>query len=643
MESFDILNLIKPAFRALPREAAGSHSKVFFLDPEQLGEQIAQASAPRDRERARELGRATGERFLVKIGNIHDYVVKFTSEGESYIPRQFLCEAFGPGGYNLAPTPAKVMTDVREAARQIPYMGFGPRQEQLAPDILGDIGRCVDGRRPANSIDGTYLVQETDLGTTRLTIREILKDDPFFKSPIDSFDDLRRFQEYLRAQPIDAASEKDLGDFFNSPMTVGVRDVVRFMGGSRHPTLGWDKARKVIEGAFERFGYESFLPPEFNYYTSSLEYPPEYIEEVRKSNEVATRLFVHMLRDGLPADMFVGMTDDDIEAIAAAILTIHFDYPEFEVDPHTGVISTATARLIGRLAGWTLAHLVELRVPDRRNPITGNTIRKAAVLADFVNRLDRFEREAFMVATNKLLWKIAVLGGVPDQDMTPHQFIRINRTFFSFQELAQYPMKRRGTLETAVTLEDINGPAGERILQAHPELAPKLLVFFVLAHRYHAETGYIPDLRPDDVGGDLLVRGVYGYSTRNVMVSLGTDKHGRPDSVVRFIDNRDQFKQYRRWEDKDRPLGFVKYGMRLLSPVAKPGLERAIGIYTEKTAGLGPEGERNTAAVISERFREVLRRGVDVATSNARVFLEDAIDDSSKGVEKLIRRVTDKQ
>ena len=640
MDSFDILNMIKPAFRALPKEAAGSHSKVFFIDPEHLGGIIADAAAPRGRNHARELGKTVGGRFLVKIGNIHDYVVKFSSDGESYIPRQYLCEAFGPGGYNLAPTPDKVRIDVQEAARQIPYIGFGPQDEQLAPDILGDISRCISGEGRRNSADGTFLVQETALGTRRFSLLEILDEDPFFKSRIRSFAGLRRFQQYLRAHPIDSSSEKELGDFFNAPMTVGVRDVLRFLEGSRHPTLGWDRARKVIVDAFETHGNETFLPPEFNYYTSSLEYPPEYITEVARSNSVATELFARMMKEAMPPDMFAGMDDNDVAELAGAVLAVHFDYPEFEIDPHTGVISTATARLAGRLAAWTLVHLSGVTVPDRRNAITSNTACKVGRLSDFIEHLDPWQRDSFMTSANKLLWKVAILGGVPDGAMKTHPYTRINRTFFSFQELAQYPMRRAGTLEETVTLEDIHGEKGRRILREHPELAPKLLVFFVLAHRYHAETGYIPDLRPDDVGGDLFLRGIYGYSTRNVMVALGKDRDGRPASAVRFIDNRDQFKQYRRWEDKDRPLGFVKYGMRLLSPVAKPGLQRAIGMYAEKAAGVDRPDTPATAEEISGRLREVLLRGVEVATNSSRVFLEDAIDDSSKGIEKAIRRFT---
>ena len=246
-----------------------------------------------------------------------------------------------------------------------------------------------------------------------------------------------------------------------------------------------------------------------------------------------------------------------------------------------------------------------------------------------------------MTGVNRLLWKVVMLGGIQGPDDKIFPYTRINRTFFNFQELAQYPLKRTGGLESTITLEDLNGPGGRAILNAHPELAPKLLVFFVLTHRYHAETGYIPDLRPYDVGGDLFIKGVYGYSTRNVMIALGHDDAGRPASAVRFIDNRDQFKQYRRWEDRDRPLGFVEYGMRLLSPVAKPGLERAIGMYVERTAGIENRDGISTAAEVSGRIRETLRKGVDMSTNGVRVFLEDAIDDTSKGIERILSRFTD--
>jgi len=641
METFDILDMMKPAFRGLARGASGSHSKVFFIDPEHLGGIVADASPGKDRERGRELGAAIGNRFLVKIGNIHDYVVKFSAERESYIPRQYLCEAFGPGGYNLSPTPEKVRVDVQEAARQIPFMGYGPIAEQLAPDILGDIARHLNGHPRIDSADGTFFDMQSAQVSTRYSLLQILNEDPFFKTRIDSFDDLVRFQHNLRANPVDAACEKDLGDFFNAPMTVGIRDTIRFLDGSRHPTLGWDKARKVIEGAFLTHGHETYLPPEFNYYNASLEYPAEYLREVETANSVASGYFARAMLEALGPGAFIGLTDEQIGDIAAAVLAVHFDYPEYEIDPHTGVISTATARLAGRLALWTAVHLTGIPIPDRRNPVTELTVRKVSSLVDFVEGLDRFEREAFMTGVNRLLWKVAMLGGIQGPDDKIFPYTRINRTFFNFQELAQYPLKRTGGLESTITLEDLNGPGGRAILNAHPELAPKLLVFFVLTHRYHAETGYIPDLRPDDVGGDLFIKGVYGYSTRNVMIALGHDDAGRPASAVRFIDNRDQFKQYRRWEDRDRPLGFVKYGMRLLSPVAKPGLERAIGMYVERTAGIENRDGISTAAEVSGRIRETLRKGVDMSTNGVRVFLEDAIDDTSKGIERILSRFTD--
>ena len=637
LDSFSIVSLMKPAFIPLPREAGGSHSKIYFIDEQKLGAILAEAAVPGAREKARELGIRIGSRFIVKVGNIHDYIVKLKDGRESVIRRQHPSEAFGPGGYNLAPTVGKVLTDVREAARQIPFMSFGSRRQQLAPDVLGDIARCISGRPEGDSADGTFLVQDTPDGIRKMSIRQLLTEDPFFRSRIGSFEELRRYQEFLRVNPIDSATETILGDFFNSPITVGFRDTLRFLEGSRHPSLGWDRARAVILESFEKYGRETFLPPEFNYYTSSMEYSPECVLDMNRENSRAAASFAELLKERAPADTFAGMGEKEIEAVASAILEIHFDYPEFEVDPVSGVFSTATARLVARSAFWATIQAADVVLPDRRNAITDEIARRSSALAFFLDRMDEVEREDFLSLVNRILWEVAIHGGVPDNQGRIWPWKRVNRTFFSFQELAQYQMKSRGTLEETVTLEDLYRPSGRKILQAHPELPGKLLVFFVLAYRYYTETGHIPDLRPDDAGIDLFVRGTYGYSTRNVLVALGRDRDGRPDSDVRFIDNRDQFKQYRRWEDRDRPLGFVKYGLRMLSPVARPGLERAIGMYAEAAAG-GPSRKTGLVDDAPQRMREVLRRGVEAVATNSRVLFEDAIDDTAKGLKKMAAR-----
>lgn len=645
MNSFEILNIMKPALRPLPKESGGSHSKIFFIDADHLGEILAGQAGPKNADKARELGRQIGERFLLKIGNIHDYVIKLKNGNESVIRRALPSEAFGPGGYNIAPTLEKVHTDVREAVRQIPFIGYGDRRGQLAPDILGDIARCLVGEKPGNSADGTFLVEDTLDGIKRISIREILKSDPFFKATVNSIIEMQRFQEYLRFSPIDASTEQRLSDFFNAPITVGIRDIIRYLEGSRHPSLGWESARKVIDKSFTDYGHESFICPEFNYYTDSLEYSPEHLDELKAGNITASKHFARILaervfvelRHGGPSD---DMSDSQVEALADAILCIHYDYPVFEIDPQTAVISTATARLIFRSSVCTAAHLLDIKTPDRRNPLSESSAKRASVVSEFVKNLPRDEHELFFFKVNSLLWEFAARGGVPDENLTPHPYRRINKTFYCFQELAPYPLKMRGTLEKTVTLEDIYGPEGKSILAAHPELAPKLLVFFIMTYRYYTETGHIPDLRPDDAGIDLFIKGIYGYSTRNVLVALGRDSNGNPDSDVRFVDSRDQFKQYRRWEDRDKPLGIVKYGMRLLSPLARPGLERAIGIYTSEAAGKTNKPVPRMAEDISIKLREVLRRSVDAATNGSRVFLEDALDDTSKEVEKVIKRMS---
>ena len=101
-------------------------------------------------------------RFLVKVGNIHDYVVKLKDDKASTIRRYLVSEAFGPAGYNLAPTLDKLEVDGREAVREIPYLAYGDIEDQFAPDILGNAAKVISGHRPTSKIDGTFSIREAN-------------------------------------------------------------------------------------------------------------------------------------------------------------------------------------------------------------------------------------------------------------------------------------------------------------------------------------------------------------------------------------------------------------------------------------------------------------------------------------------------
>lgn len=645
MNDFDLLSGLKKAMHPLSADGSGgSHTVVYSVDPEEaalaLGE-MAQDNGGAVRE-AQELGRNLGRRFLIKVGNIDQYVVKLKNGRQSVISRQIPSEAFGPSGYNLAPTIDKVHTDAREAVREIPYFGFGGPDDLFAPDVLGQAVKVVGGRDVQNGPApiGTFLVEDQPDGRIHRDSMDILASDPYFSRKLSDIESLIRFQTYLREHPLDTAMEERLRQFFDAPITVGVRDTLRFLEGSRHPSMGWAVARDIIDRCFADHGRENFLPPEINYYTHSLALDEKTLREWGETNDRVARAFARWMVKTLPFAWTASVDDEDLFAVARGLLSAHFNYPVFEVEPNTGILSAATLRLALRVAMGAVVHVSGISIPERRNPITGKLVEQVRPVASFLEKLNGGQRSGFFNIVNALLWEVAVRGGIPGEDGRPLPYRSIRKTFYSFQERAQRALGNRGVVEEVLTLEELFSPSGQRVLQKHPELARKLTVFFVLSYRYFLDTGHAPDLRPDDVGMDLFVRGIWGYKTQNVLVVTGRSADGRPIEAVRFVDNKDQFKQYRSWEDRERPLGLVKYGIRLIHPVVEPGLVRSIGIYVDKVAsseGIKKE-HGDTATVLARSAREVLLKGVDSTITSMQAVLHDAIDDTADAVEISIKK-----
>lgn len=642
LTDFEILSAVRDTLHPLsPGSSGGSHTEVKAFDAKGLsgvlGDMAASRGAPVAPAQA--LGRQIARRFLVKVGNVTRYVIKLKGGRESVIRRPLTSEAFGPTGYNLAPTLDKVRVDAQEAVREIPYLGYGAPEDQFAPDVLQGIRNAVTGRDEPAGPDGTFLVVEGQDGRQRRDAYRILKDDPYFTHDVGDFAALARFQSFVREHPMDVGTTERLRTFFDASMTVGARDILRWAEGSRHPDLGWPAAEGVLKSCFASHGRENFLPPEINYYTRSFELDAAETRRLDAANRDTSEAFARWMVERLPFAWTAAVPDSELNAVAAGILELHFDYPLFEVEPYSGLVSTAAMRLALRLAVGATLHLSGVIVPERRNPLTPVLAERSRTVAGFLDRLTEEQRSEACNEVNSMLWEVALRGGVPATEGRVLPYRRLDRTFYSFQEKAQFALEGRARVEEMLTLEEMASARGEELLARHPELRRQLVVFFVLAYRYFLDTGHVPDLRPDDAGMDLFVRGIWGFKTRNVLVVTGSAPDGRPVSAVRFVDNKDQFKQYRRWEDRQRPLGLVKYGLRMVAPLVQPAMERSIGIFVAREAaaeGVKGNGVPDVPEALAKATREVLRSGVDAALSHTQAFLHDLIDDTADGVEKAL-------
>jgi hypothetical protein len=637
----DLIRLLRCAFKPLS-QVRGSHTTPYRIDEdiavEAVKEYASSIGAPQ--ERVESATRRLAQRFIVKEGNIREYVVKLKGGKESIIPRHYMSETFGPVGYNLAPHVEKVVRDCAEACRPIPYLGYGSKEQQFAPDCLVEILRALQGKDAPKRPDTALFLVIEDGQTTYLTVADFLKEDPYLTKRLPDIRSLFDFQRHIRAFPVDASLRERLMGFFEAPITVGFRDVLRWFEGSRHPDIRFAKAEEIIRMCFQKQGHESFLPPEINYYTVSSHYDDKSLKAISEANEKAIRAFAFWFMARAPLSWTAKKGDDEILALSRAILEAHHDYPLYNVEPYSGVLSTATAKLALRVLVYGSAFLLGANLPERRVPITENSASRVKVVAKFLEGLSGHDREQFLDLVNSMLLEATMRGGVPTRDGGLARFTRLDKTFYSFQEKAQYPITKEGDLVEVLTLEDlIEGRFGT--IDSHPDVLEKLVVLFVLVYRYFLDTGHVPDLRPDDAGQDLFIKGIWGYKTRNVIISTGFDKNKKALSAVRFVDNKDQFKQYSPILDMDRPLGVAKYGLRLVHPLVEPAMQRSIGLFTSFVAhrqGISCEPYPSLGQKASRIVNHCLKEAIDGAIVHLQAAVHDLIDDATRGVEHVLSR-----
>ncbi|MBM4387373.1 MAG: hypothetical protein FJ088_06505 [Deltaproteobacteria bacterium] len=382
--------------------------------------------------------------------------------------------------------------------------------------------------------------------------------------------------------------------------------------------------------------------PEINYYTYSAAIPEDEFEETLANNLIVSNEFaLEIARDPEMHGCFE-VDGGTVQAAAYEILSFHHDYPQYEVEPYSGIMSSAALKLLGRAAAGLAVHISGMELPQRRNFIAAESLKSMPSLKKILEILDGKGRERFFDAINLKLLNYMITGFQRGDERL--WFKRIPATFYTFQEKAHYRGSRKGRLVKMLSLEDLLEEENRCVIAEFPEIAEKLTVFFVLVYRYFLDTGFIADLRPDDAGRDLFLKGIWGYKTPNVLIMIFEREDGTRFTEIKFVDNKDQFKQYRRGEDRQMPLGLAKYGLRLAYPLIQPAMERSIGIFTnaacEKASGSKPRTEEeHIAAEQALKFTgAVLREGVDSSVVHTQAFLHDLIDDVTEGTINIIKK-----
>jgi hypothetical protein len=634
-----------------PASKGGAHTDVLAIDGRRLAQELAALGrvSPRDPFRARleELAERLSRRFILKRGKIEDFRMQLVGSGENEIPRSLMSHAFGPVGYNLLPTVEKTLSGSSEAAREIPWFAFGERDEVLAPDVLARLAEVLRSRRVPRDVlapeDDLFLcfLDEVEERHVRQSVYDLLTADPRFSARAGSWEELREFQHFVRANPLTREMEDRLAQFFSAPITVGVRDTIRWAMGSRHPEMGWDKARETIVSAFAAQGEESFLPVEVTYYAADVE---KELAEAQAGNARVVELFAARLMEHLKTQGFVALEGESVRRLAAQVLDFHHGYPVYELEPYQGILSLSTLKMAAR-AGAALAMLVA-RIPfrERRNSALACLRARPGELSALMAAMDEGEQERLFRALGGGLAEYIRRGGAADSHGNAWEYRRIPRTFYSFQERADYKAGVKGKPVELITLEQLHQPEYRSLLATVPGLADKLTVFFTLVHRYYKDTGYVPDLRPKNAGRDIFLLGIWGYVSDNLLLSLYRDRKGTLQADLSFVDNRDQFKEYRREEDRRRPVGLAKNALRLTGSLIEPAMLRAIGLFTDHAYGLRTGRPLHSSPMVRKWTtgglfiaQEVAHAAVEQAFDTAKTAAVDGIDDVFAGARKVFR------
>ena len=646
LTAHDLLGAFHASVYSLtPGKEAGSHTEIFALDADRLAAVLAGfverhegADAAASRTPAiRRWCEGFAARFLFKVGRTSNFTMRLGGARPVEIPRAVVSEVFGGIGYSLFPTWRKTVSDSLEAAREVPYFFMGAPRDLFLFPVDDAVRRLLAGHEPpppTGDDAAVFLVRETHVATERLSFYDVLARDPYEKAPLPDGAALAARLRELRTRPLSDAVTTHLREFFDAPITVGVRDTLRWLNGARHPDMNWDQARALIEDCFARHGEEDFLLPEQNYYIPAPGIAPAELAETLRGNRLVVRTGAARLRRACSARLRRQLTPDQFEAVLSEVLSWHHGYPQYRLEETVGWLHPATVKLGLKFVEQLGLFLAGVDMPVRRNAALVAHLDTCGLKARLLEgMLESDYRELVGRLAQFLLFYDLRHGLRTSRGLIEYR--NVLTTFCTFQERAD--ALPAGCEKLAqFSLESLAKAEWSGYLRKYPELAEKLVVFFVQVLRFFLDTDFIPDLRPDEAGINIFILGIWGYITENLIITLYRDRQGRERFRIKFVDNKDHFKQYKREVDKDNPMGLAKHGLRIVQPVVLPAMLRSVGnflqIVHENRNGFGRK-EISLPGLVEYGFavaQEVILKGIDYSADSLQALISDGLDDAGK-------------
>ncbi len=544
---------------------------------------------------------------------------------EKTFERQAIAEGIGAAGVQFFPTRQSATRSAFEAAREAAYFGAGPAGQQFFDCPVARVMHQLDPDAyvPEN---GTILRDLREGFASDEMIFDILNEDNFFQNTIHDASDFEAFQKNLRNAPLSAEFVEKCSAYFDRRFTIGVRDTMRWMLGSRHPWFNWNCAKSHILSAFEANRDTDFNTPQIVYYAYEPTMDDVELNGSQAANLRICRAFASMFSEALSKEnpSIVSVIESRLEKLAQWILDIHHDYPDFDLES-AGSFGPATHIdfLNHSIQNKVTQDLLGQEFQMRRNLNMRSHFAARGLDKSLLSGLSDIQKEVFFAVLDEQLAQYDKNHGINGE-----MYKRIPCLLFLIQDLGNPVPGDNERLLDAFDLSEMTQLEHASYMRSFPEISEKLVVFFALTLRHMIETEHVPDLKPRDFVKDFMLLGLWGTRTPNIRVNLYVDKS---------LDERDLANKLTRSEIKfvgteqveTHPVEHIREEARALrlavshfAPLIEPSILRNLGTFT-----MAMEEFRDQTHVFKLDPLSIMHYAVDLIREFARYGIKGSVTD----------------
>jgi hypothetical protein len=574
------------------------------------------------RAKIKDFAAYVAKRYVFKVGNVQHFPVNI---GGKVMPlsRDHMEREFAPLGYLVKNSWKRAEKLAREVLRLNLFIGREDESPVTGAFLCQEIRRFIEDPKGFFHMNTSGFFLQRDEGEENLRVNTLhLRDNPYSTDFDVEPDYLRLNCKYRDVSEIDRY-EDDLKPFCDALVTIGFHDVVRRLTGyNKHTTLSYDQFKELLEDLLQKHSKESFVLSEH----TTFGYDPRVRacdwKEMIEDNDEATDLFVDCFEKVLPEKVKGLFADEEVKRTFALRVMEHWHkVPDYEVDPATTVMSTAMLRFVAKAA---YLHLLNPDPQKRRD------FEKDPMLKKFFETLDEDEESLVSGATLTSLYYYHVnakVGNCP-------KFQRYEETHVKVQDRLDYGGENVVVKEGPFSIAKIVNERPD-ILKDHPEVAEKLMVYFYQIYKYYRYTGYIPDMRPNNVFKYLLGLGEWALQDENTQIVIYENtKTGEVFSKVTNIDPEDQFKRTPRHQDeKDPREGLATYGLNLDIFGGRSFKKAMLRFADQIAAERGVRGEKEKWTLAKSMSQYVLDLFRETAESSS-----EATDFATRSLVQEMRR-----